>query len=160
MAPSSPQEAAVFIPLLFALPITLLTIGVHAVALGAAAQLIRREYRFRRAGLGFWTDVAIVGGITLLALIAHLAEIAVWAVLYEACGEFTGLASAFYHSAVNYTSLGYGDVVMSASWKLLGPLETANGMFMFGISTAMMFFVVQRLYRTRSEAEGSGRTGY
>jgi len=160
MAPSSPQEAAVFIPLLFALPITLLTIGVHAVALGAAAQLIRREYRFRRAGLGFWTDVAIVGGITLLALIAHLAEIAVWAVLYEACGEFTGLASAFYHSAVNYTSLGYGDVVMSVSWRLLGPLEAAVGLLMFGVSTAMIFAVIQRLFQTRSEAARTGHRGH
>ena len=44
----------------------------------------------------------------------------------HACGEFTGLAPAFYHSAMNYTSLGYGDVVMSVSWRLLGPLEAAT----------------------------------
>ena len=73
-----------------------------------------------------WTDVAIVAGVTLLAIIAHMVEIAIWAVLFDACGEFTGLAPAFYHSAMNYTSLGYGDVVMSVSWRLLGPLEAAT----------------------------------
>ena len=49
----------------------------------------------------------------------------------------------------NYTSLGLGDVVMSRSWKLLAPLETAAGMLMFGVSTAMIFAVCQRLVQTR-----------
>ena len=67
MTPSSPQEVAVLIPLVLALLTTLITIGVHAVALGATVQFVRREYQFRHAGLGFWTDVAIVAGVILLA---------------------------------------------------------------------------------------------
>jgi hypothetical protein len=138
----------------------LVTVGVHAVALGATVQFIRREYQFRRAGVGFWTDVAIMAGVTLLALIAHMVEIAIWAVLFDACGEFTGLAPAFYHSAMNYTSLGYGDVVMSVSWRLLGPLEAAVGLLMFGVSTAMIFAVMQRLFRTRLEASRAPHTDH
>lgn len=53
------------------------------------------------------------------------------------CGEFPEFAVASYHSAVNYTTLGYGDVIMTASWKFLGPLEAANGMLLFGVSTAL-----------------------
>src|SRR6516164_1798232 len=67
MTPSSPQEVAVLIPLVIALLTTLITIGVHAVALGATVQFVRREYQFRHAGVGFWTDVAIVAGVILLA---------------------------------------------------------------------------------------------
>jgi len=160
MTPSSPQEVAVLIPLILALLTTLVTIGVHAVALGATLQFIRREYQFRRAGAGFWTDVAIVAAVTLLALIAHMVEIAIWAVLFVACGEFTGLAPAFYHSAMNYTSLGYGDVVMSRSWRLFGPLEVAVGLLMFGVSTAMIFAVIQRLFRTRVEARHAAHTDH
>src|SRR6516164_3234374 len=160
MTPSSPQEVAVLIPLILALLTTLVTIGVHAVALGATLQFIRREYQFRRAGAGFWTDVAIVAAVTLLALIAHMVEIAIWAVPFVACGEFTGLAPAFYHSAVNYTSLGYGDVLMSASWKLLGPLEAADGLLMFGVTTAMIFAVIQRLFQTRFDAARAAHPGH
>jgi len=149
MAPSPPQEVAVVFPLILGLLATLMTIGVHAGAFAAIVQFIRREYQFRRAGVGFGTDVAIMTGVALLALIAHLAAIAVWAVLYVACGEFTGLAAAFYHSAMNYTSLGYGDVVMSVSWRLFGPLEAAAGLLMFGVSTAMIYAVTQRLLQTR-----------
>ena len=160
MTPSSPQEVAVLIPLILALLTTLVTNGVHAIALGATVQFIRREYQFRRAGAGFWTDVAIVAAVTLLALIAHMVEIAIWAVLFVACGEFTGLAPAFYHSAMNYTSLGYGDVVMSRSWRLFGPLEAAVGLLMFGVSTAMIFAVIQRLFRTRVEARHAAHTDH
>ena len=89
-----------------------------------------------------------------------MVEIAIWAVLFDACGEFTGLAPAFYHSAMNYTSLGYGDVVMSVSWRLLGPPEAAVGLLMFGVSTAMIFAVMQRLFRTRLEARRAAHTDH
>lgn len=55
--------------------------------------------------------------------------------------------------AVSYTSLGYRDVVMLVSWRLLGPLETADGMLMFGVSTATIFAVIQRLVQTRFNFE-------
>ena len=82
-------------------------------------------------------------------------RITAWAGVFDLCREFPNFAPAFYHSAVNYTSLGYGDVVMSSSWRLLGPLETADGMLMFGVSTAMLFAVIQRLIQTRfRDADG------
>ena len=65
------------------------------------------------------------------------------------CGEFAGFGTACYHSAVNYTSLGYGDLIMSPSWKLLGPLKTADGMLLFGVSTAIIFAVLQRLVEAK-----------
>jgi hypothetical protein len=75
--------------------------------------------------------------------------------VFDFCGEFTQFATAFYHSSMNYTTLGYGDVVMSASWKLFGPLEAANGMLMFGVSTAMIFAVIQGLIQIRFRDAGT-----
>ncbi|HEY2528948.1 MAG TPA: ion channel [Xanthobacteraceae bacterium] len=152
MAPSSSQDIAVVFPLLISLVTTLATIVVHVGASAAIAYFLLGEYRRGRAGVRFWRDVAIVAGGTLLALIAHLAEITIWALVLDASGEFTHFAMAFYHSAMNYSSLGYGDIVMSNSWKLMGPLEAANGMLMFGISTAMIFTLMQLLFQTRVAA--------
>jgi hypothetical protein len=149
MAPASSQEVAVLLPLVTGVLTTLATIMVHAIALTAIAHYVRREQQLGRAGVGYWKDVAIVASVTLLALLAHLVEMTIWALVLEACGEFTRLAAAFYHSAMNYTSLGYGDVVMSDAWKLLGPLEAANGLLMFGVSTAIIFAVIQRLFEVR-----------
>jgi Ion channel len=152
MTPSSSQEVAVLFPLMISLVTTLATIVVHVSASAVIAYFLLGEYRRRRAGVRFWRDVAIVAGGTLLALIAHLVEITIWALALDSTGEFTHFAPAFYHSAMNYSSLGYGDIVMSNSWKLMGPLEAANGMLMFGISTAMIFTVMQLLFQTRVAA--------
>ena len=67
------------------------------------------------------------------------------------CGEFQELGSAYYHPAVNHATLGYGDVLMTPAWRLLGPLEATNGALMFGVSAAMVFAVVQRLVLAKFE---------
>src|ERR1700752_1924266 len=158
MPPPSSQEVAVALPLLVSLVTALTTIVIHGFALIAVLRTVHREYVLGRAGRSFWRDVAIIAMVPQLALVAHVVEIAIWAAVLDLCGEFTRFAGAFYLSAMNYTSLGYGDVVMSASWKLLGPLETANGMLMFGFSTGMIFAVIQRLFQTKYGEPGVAST--
>jgi hypothetical protein len=142
---------AVFSPLAVAVMVILCTVVIHAIALNAIIRFVRRERRLGHAGVRFWQDVSIVAGATLAAFAAHLVEIMLWALVFVRCGEFPDSAAAFFHSAENYTTLGYGDVVMSPSWRLLGPLEAADGMLMFGVSIAMLFAVIQRLVQTRFE---------
>jgi hypothetical protein len=147
------QSIAIFVPLIVAMPTILATIAIHGVAVLSVVHFMRHEQRLGRAGIRFWRDLLIVSGVVLLALLAHLMEIAIWALVFDCCGEFPQLSMALYHSAVNYTSLGYGDVVMTAAWRLLGPLETADGMLMFGVSTAMIFAVIERLVQTKFKFE-------
>ena len=142
---------ATLIPLAVGASAVVCTIFIHALTLSVSVNFFRHERRLGRAGTSFWIDVAIVARAILFALVAHLIEIALWAVLFVICGEFPEFGTAYYHSAVNYTTLGYGDVIMTPSWRLLGPLEAANGALMFGVSTAMFFAFVQRLVRTRFE---------
>jgi hypothetical protein len=118
---------------------------IHALPVNATVNLVRREKRLGRVGTNVWTDLGIVARVLLYASLAHLLEVALWGVLFMACGEFPDFGTAFYHSAVNYTSLGYGDVIMTPAWRLLGPLETGNGLLLFGVTTAMLFAVLQRL---------------
>jgi hypothetical protein len=128
---------------------TFSTIVIHALALIAIVRYVRRAQRLGHIGNHFWPNVTVVSATTQVALAAHLVEVALWAVVFQLCGEFPDFASALYHSAENYTTLGYGDVVMSASWRLLGPLEAADGMLMFGVSTAMIFAIIVRLIQAR-----------
>ena len=143
------DHVAILRPLAFGIVVVLCTIMIHALALSATVNLVRREQRIGYVGKRFGIDLAIVVVAILIAFAAHLIEIAVWAGLFVICGEFTAFGTAFDHSAVNYTTLGYGNVVMTPSWRLLGPLEAADGMLMFGVTTAMIFAVVQRLIRAR-----------
>ena len=142
-------QVAILTPLAVGIVAVLCTIVIHAVALGATVNLVRHETRLGRAGASYCSDFAIVVTAIMVAFAAHLMEIALWAQVFLICGEFTTFEAAFDHSAVNYTTLGYGDVVMSPAWRLMGPLEAADGMLMFGVTTAMIFAVIQRLIRLR-----------
>ena len=139
------EQVAILTPLGVGAIAVLCTICIHALALGATVNFFRYERRRGRAGAGLRIDLAIVVLAIAFAFIAHLIEIALWAKLLVICGEFQQFGIAFYHSAVNYTTLGYGDIIMTPSWRLLGPLEAADGALMFGVSTAMIFTVIVRL---------------
>ena len=143
------QGIAIWLPLAVGAVAAVGTMFIHALPLRATVDFVRHEKTLRRTGIGFWSDVGIVARVLAYALLAHLVEMALWAVLFVICGEFPQFGTAFYHSAVNFTTLGYGDVVMTPAWRLLGPLEAANGVLMFGVSTAMIFAVIQRLVHAR-----------
>ncbi len=149
MDSSSAHDVAIGLPLIVSLVTILGTIVIHALALLGVVHFVRRQHLLRRTGIRFWRDVAIVSGVTVLAGVAHLVETVIWAVVFVWCGEFSRVAPAFYHSAMNYTTLGYGDVVMTPSWKLLGPLEAADGMLLFGVTIAIVISVIQLIIRTR-----------
>jgi Ion channel len=145
----SPDRVAILLPLGVAVAITFCTVIIQALAMMPMVHFVRYELRLGRAGVRFWKDIAIVTGATLVALAAHLVAIATWALVFSLCGEFSQLAEAVYHSGLNYTTLGDSDAVISPSWRLLVPLEGANGMLMFGVSTAMLFAIIQRLIQTK-----------
>ena len=149
------HHIAFLIPVAVGIAAVICTIFIHALPLTATINFVRREERLGRVGVAFWMDTVIVARVMLYALVAHLVEIAFWAVLFVICREFSDFDTAYYHSAVNYTSLGYGDIIMSPAWRLLGPLETADGMLLFGVSTALIFAVIQRLFGTRSASAGA-----
>ncbi len=83
---------------------------------------------------------------TMLVLMAgNLIQITPWAWLFLFFGEFADFATAFYHSVVNFATLGYGDIVMSESRRLLGPLEAANGVLMFGLTPGFLYTIFHEI---------------
>jgi hypothetical protein len=95
--------------------------------------------------------------VSMLAMMtANLLQIALWGVLFVGLGEFEELYPAIYHSAVNFTSLGYGDVVMKQEWKLLGPLEAANGVLMMSMTAAALTAILQNIIRSQADSIVAG----
>lgn len=140
---------AILRPLAVSLVAVFCSISIHVLAIVATVRFFRYERARGRTAAGLLVDFPVLVATIGFAFVAHLIEIAVWAVLFVICGEFKEFAGAYYHSAVNYSTLGTGDVLMSPSWRLLEPLEAANGSLMFGVSTAMVFAVIQRLILAR-----------
>jgi hypothetical protein len=136
-------------PLLVGTGVLLVSMLIHGVATALLVQGVVRMIRVGYPGLGFWKNVVVMMVVTLITAAMHLTEIALWAGILLACGEFSTFEQAFYVSAENYTALGYGDVLLSGRWRLLGPLEAINGLLLFGLSTAVLFAVLSHLIANR-----------
>lgn len=113
------QRVAILAPLLVGGMAVICTIFIHGLLLSGTITFVRREVKLDRVGVSFRRDFEIVAMVILFAFITHLIEIGLWGVLFVLCGEFEGFEIAYYHSAVNYTTLGYGDIIMSPAWRLL-----------------------------------------
>jgi len=100
--------------------------------------------------------VWLLTSVLLIMFVGNLLQIAAWAGILLGFGEFGDFATAFYHSMVNFTTLGYGDLVMSEKHRLLGALEAANGVLMFGLTTGVLFALMQVLIRRASQAHPRG----
>ena len=142
------HSISILAPLAVGVVASACTTAIFLLPLRATIHLVRHQRSLGSIGTP-WTDVAIFARVVFYASLGHLVEIGFWALLFMICREFRDFGTAFYHSAVNYTSLGYGDLIMSPSWRLLGPLETANGALLFGVSTAMIFAVILWLIQIR-----------
>src|SRR5262245_62228477 len=73
----------------------------------------------------FLTVVMIVTVAILMA--AHTCEVVVWALAYGIFNVAPENADLMYFAFVNYTTLGYGDVIPVERWRLLGPITAMNG---------------------------------
>ena len=145
-----PSHIAILIPLIVGLAATVATIAIHGVVLHAIVVSLRRDLKRGRLGARTWVNMSFIMAAILLALAGHLAEIGLWAFALDASGAVVDIGAAIYSSAGSYTTSG-SDIVLPPEWRLLGPFEAVDGMLMFGVSTAFIFAVVNRLIHARYE---------
>ena len=126
--------------------LVLITTLVHTGCMMAAIRFVKKSNAGVRSGQSLWTREAMIAVFVLLMFYAAILDIAVWAVAYRAVSAMPSLEPALYFSTVTFTSLGYGDIVLNDNWRLLAALESANGIMIFGWTTALIFAIVQRIY--------------
>jgi len=139
--------------LMIGLPIMLLCLALQATFTFWSVRFHMRQAGPALPGSGLFANVRPLLIVMIAMMLGNFIQIMIWGVLFICLGEFSELYEAVYHSAVNFTSLGYGDVVMSARWKLLGPLEAANGVLMFGMTAAALTAILQQLIKVQFDAE-------
>jgi len=126
------------IHLLVGLPVMILCLLLQAVFVTMCLRYyVRHRLSPRNRGTWHW-DILLLSIMMLLTTLGNFVQISIWAGLFMLLGEFGDFETALYHSGVNFATLGYGDIVMSDRWRLLGPIEAANGILMFGVSTALL----------------------
>lgn len=97
-----------------------------------------------------------IAAFVLWLFLATVLEVWAWAMLYLVLGAIGSVEEAAYFSTVTFTTLGYGDITLDA-WRLLSSFEAANGLLMFGWSTALVFVAVQWIYERDHKPFRSGK---
>jgi Ion channel len=127
-----------------------LCVTIHAS--GVAQALRRLRPRVDSAG-GFWREAWLFILAAAWMILLHLVEVCVWGGFYFWSDSFPDLQTAFYFSAVTYTTTGYGDLVLPEEWRLVGGIEALTGILMCGWSTGFFMALVSRVYAARSRDE-------
>ena len=133
-------------PLLIGSLIIILNMGIQTVAVVFMVRYVMSRTGTDSPASGFAADTKMISVVLVVLFVGHLVQFAIWAGLFISLGEFESFNTAFYHSTVNFSSLGYGDIVMGEEWRLLGALEACNGVLMFGLSGGTILAVMMRLF--------------
>ena len=128
--------------IIFGGAVSLVNIAIHALAMA----LILRARTTVHANAPSHPTLRLIGvmiAAVSMLMAAHLAEVGIWSIAYALVGAAAPGADYLYFAFVNYTTLGYGDIVPVARWRLLGPITAMNGVLLFGWSTAVIFHVLR-----------------
>jgi hypothetical protein len=113
-------------------------IAIHALVMNAVVVVTHKELQRSRPLIG-----VMLATVSVL-MVAHICEVVVWSLAYAVVDAAPVGADRLYFAFVNYTTLGYGDVIPVERWRLLGPMTAMNGVLLFGWSTAVIFEVLRR----------------
>lgn len=124
-------------------------LGIQVLAVAFLIRYFTNRIDAGQLAPTFGNDIKALSVVMAVLMVGHAFMFATWAGLFVWLGEFEDFATAFYHSTVNFTSLGYGDIVMSEEYRLLGALEAANGVLMFGLSAGAILSIMNGLFNRR-----------
>jgi hypothetical protein len=135
----------VLLSIIIAAILFVITTAIHAGGMTLAVRKVRKQEE--RWGLEREKKhIFIVSEAVLMMFLISLLEVLAYAVTYLALNALPDFEEAFYFSMVTFTTLGYGDVLLDENWRLLASFQAANGIIMFGWTTAVVIYVVQRVY--------------
>ncbi len=121
------------------------TIVIQALFLSTGLQAFVWVEEHRPMLMIRWPTITTVICILFL-LVPVILDVTLWAAFYYAMATLPSFEDSLYFSAVTFTTVGYGDIVLGAEWRQVATFEAMNGWIVFGWMTALIMIVVQRLY--------------
>lgn len=139
-----------FLQICFVLAMAAVTVVVHAVGTVRIVMPLTGAWSRSAGDLTSMRTILILTRLVSGLLILHLAETAIWAAAFRSVGVMPTFESSLAYSLESYTTVGFGNLVPQDSWRLVGPIESAVGILMFGWSTGIIVAAVQRIYHGRT----------
>ena len=126
--------------------LTVLTVLIHTLGLWMVRQTALRAIShsvLRRPRMAM--SLTIISCLTLSAATLHGIEATLWALVYRFLNALPDHRSAMLYSLNAITSYGHANLQLEDRWHLMGAMEALNGWLLFGLSTAFLFAIIQRL---------------
>ena len=138
--------------------VSVCNITIHALVMTAVARVAQRmgSKNISRPSLLL---ACVMIATVLVLMVAHTCEVAVWALAYLLVNAAPAGSGLLYFAFVNYTTLGYGDILHVKDWHILGPVTPMNGVLLFGWSTAVIFEVLRRTMARIESIEATEHDG-
>jgi hypothetical protein len=111
---------------------------IQSTADRAGSTIPGRRYRRLRFA-------AVMGAVGWLAALLHGIDALVWAVACRLLEALPTNKEAMLYSLSALTTYGHAGIYLAPGWQLLGAFEALNGIMLFGLTTASMFQVMQKL---------------
>ena len=129
------------------LPLIVINVSLHVIGLGFInAKIIRIVGLVENRRHVLITFAVVMGIATLAATVLHGVEASVWTGAYLVLGAMPDMRSALLYSLSAITSYGHANLFLAAQWQLMGALEALNGMILLGLTTALLYGMVQRVW--------------
>ena len=125
--------------------INIINIAIHALLMTTVIRVAQRVDERSRSRSALLLVAVLMPTVSVLMII-HTLEVFVWASAYSLVdvAPTESFGDLVYFAFVNYTTLGYGDIIPTPRWRLLGPMTAMNGVLLFGWSTAVIFEVLRK----------------
>ena len=131
----------------WSLPLIVLNVVIHVIGLGVINESVVRVLSGAIPHRRFMPTFATgMGAVVLLATALHGIEAATWATAYRLLGALPNVKSAMLYSISAMTSYGHANRFLEEQWQLMGALEALNGMLLFGLTTAFLFAMIQKVW--------------
>lgn len=135
----------ILIQILLGSTLLVITTIIHAAGMAIGMHVFTRIYQHRLGMTFIFTRSLVIGVLILIMFVTTIIESGVWAVTYTILSAIPEFEKALYFSTVTYTTLGYGDLVLEDSWRLLSSFQAANGIIMFGWTTALIIVAIRQV---------------
>ena len=122
--------------------VSLINIAIHALVMLLVVWVARGTGAQIRPHPSLFLIGVMIPTVSVL-MVAHALEVIVWSLAYSVVEIAPAGTDLVYFAFVNYTTLGYGDVIPTERWRLIGPITAMNGVLLFGWSTAVIFEVLR-----------------
>lgn len=125
--------------------VSAVNIVIHAVIMSLLTWVAHRTVVVTRAAGSQLRTIAVMVATVTVLMFAHAVEVGVWGLAYVSVQVVAERGDAYYFAFVNYTTLGYGDMLPVRRWRLLGPMAAMNGVLLFGWSTAVIYDILRTI---------------